>query len=70
MLSPPPISILLVDDQHSNVVALKAALTGVDCNVVTADSGRDALKCVLAQDFAVILLDVLVPGRMASRRPV
>src|ERR1700687_1085671 len=62
MPSPPPISVLLVDDEHSNVVALKAALDGVECRVVTADSGRDALKCVLAQDFAVILLDVRMPG--------
>ena len=59
---PPPISILLVDDEPSNVVALEAALASVDCSVVTAHSGLDALKCVLAQDFAVILLDVRMPG--------
>jgi signal transduction histidine kinase len=57
----PPLSVLLVDDRPGNVVALEAALAGVDCNLVRAHSGRDALKLVLAQDFAVILLDVYMP---------
>src|ERR1700682_5450448 len=57
MPSPHPISILAVDDQPRNVVALEAALASVDCGLVKAYSGRDALKCVLAQDFAVIVLD-------------
>src|SRR6266851_631145 len=57
----PPISILIVDDQPRNVVAMEAALSKVDCNLVSALSGRDALKCVLAQDFAVILLDIHMP---------
>src|SRR6266851_10249571 len=55
-------SILLVDDKPQNVVALKAALANVDGRLVTAHSGREALKCVLAQDFAVIVLDVHMPG--------
>jgi len=59
---PPAISILIVDDEPSNVVALEAALASVDCSLVTAHSGLDALKCVLAQDFAVILLDVRMRG--------
>jgi signal transduction histidine kinase len=57
-----PISILLVDDEPHNVVALEAALASVECNLVTAHSGLQALKCVLAQDFAVIVLDVHMPG--------
>ena len=59
---PHPVSILVVDDKPRNVLALLAALASVECNLVTAESGRDALKCVLTQDFAVILLDVHMPG--------
>jgi two-component system, sensor histidine kinase and response regulator len=59
---PPPISILVVDDQPRNVLALEVALARVDCNVVTAHSGREALKCLLTQDFAVIVLDIHMPG--------
>jgi CheY-like chemotaxis protein len=55
------ISILVVNDQPRDLVALKAALDGVECDLVTADSGHDALQCVLAQDFAVIVLDVRMP---------
>jgi two-component system sensor histidine kinase/response regulator len=58
---PQPISILVVDDQPRNLVALEAALASVDCSLLTANSGRDALKQVLAQDFAVIVLDVHMP---------
>src|SRR6185503_2664050 len=57
-----PISILLVDDQPRNVVAMQAALASIDCNLVTAHSGRDALKCLLNQDFAAIVLDIHMPG--------
>ena len=59
---PPPVSILLVDDEPRNVIALEAALSRADCGLVKAHSGSDALKCVLAQDFAVILLDVQMVG--------
>jgi signal transduction histidine kinase/CheY-like chemotaxis protein len=70
-----PISILVVDDQPRNLLALEAALANVDCHVVKARSGPDALKRVLAQDFAVILLDIQMPtmdgfetaGRIRSR---
>lgn len=62
MLLPHPPSILLVDDQPRNVVALEAALASVDCSLVTANSGRDALKRLLTQDFALIVLDVHMPG--------
>jgi diguanylate cyclase (GGDEF)-like protein/PAS domain S-box-containing protein len=61
MPPPRPISVLLVDDEPNNIVALEAALAGVDCRLVTASSGRDALKAILAQDFGVILLDVHMP---------
>ena len=56
-----PVRVLVVDDQMRNIVALEAALASIDCVVVRAQSGRDALRCSLAQDFAVILLDVHMP---------
>ena len=57
-----PISILIVDDEPRNLVALEAALASVDCSVRKANSGLEALKCLLVQDFAVILLDIHMPG--------
>jgi len=56
-----PVNILLVDDQPANLVALEAMLQRLGQNVVTAASGREALKHLLAEDFAVILLDVKMP---------
>jgi signal transduction histidine kinase len=55
------VNILLVDDQPANLVALEAMLQGLGQNLVRAGSGREALKQLLAQDFAVILLDVKMP---------
>ncbi len=56
------VNILLVDDRPENLFALDAALNGLDVNLVTANSGQQALRCVLNQDFAVILLDVQMPS--------
>jgi PAS domain S-box-containing protein len=56
------ISILLVDDQQANLFALEALLAGEDYSLVRASSGPEALRRVLSQDFALILLDVLMPG--------
>ncbi len=53
--------ILLVDDQPANLVALEAMLEGISPHIVTAASGREALKQLLGADFAVILLDVKMP---------
>ena len=54
--------ILLVDDKDENLVALEAALRPLDQDLVTARSGEEALRCLLNDDFAVILLDVQMPG--------
>jgi signal transduction histidine kinase len=56
------VSILLVDDDPSNLEALRAILECLNQNLVSASSGTEALRCVLARDFAVILLDVQLPG--------
>jgi CheY-like chemotaxis protein len=55
------ISILVVNDQPRDLLALQAALESVECELVTARSGHDALQSVLAQDFAVIVLDIDMP---------
>lgn len=55
-------SILIVDDRPEKLLALEAVLEELHQNIVRAYSGRDALRQVLAQDFAVILLDVNMPG--------
>jgi PAS domain S-box-containing protein len=55
-------SILLVDDEPDNLVALSAVLDPLGRNLVHATSGEDALRLLLRQDFAVILLDVRMPG--------
>ncbi|MCA1647316.1 MAG: response regulator [Chloroflexi bacterium] len=61
MTTPNPLSILLVDDDHRNVIALRAALSSFEGALVEAHSGMDALRCLLIQDFAVIVLDVHMP---------
>ena len=53
--------ILLVDDDERNLLALTEVLDGL-AEVVTATSGREALRRLLEGDFAVILLDVFMPG--------
>jgi PAS domain S-box-containing protein len=53
--------VLLVDDNAANLAALDSVLSGVDLELVTAQSGVEAMKRLLMGDFAVILLDINMP---------
>ncbi|MEA2451084.1 MAG: hypothetical protein QOG63_3016, partial [Thermoleophilaceae bacterium] len=55
-------SVLLVDDQPENLLALEAVLKPLGLRTVRATSGEEALRKLLHDDFAAILLDVQMPG--------
>ena len=57
-----PVNILLVDDRPENLLALEAILEPLGERLVRAGSGDEALRHLLASDFAAILLDVQMPG--------
>jgi CheY-like chemotaxis protein len=57
----PTTSILLIDDQPARLLTYEAILSDLDVECVRASSGREALKQLLARDFALILLDVNMP---------
>jgi signal transduction histidine kinase len=56
------VDILIVDDMPHKMLALEVVLSDLGQNLVKASSGKDALRLLLQQDFAVILLDVNMPG--------
>ncbi|HWO23997.1 MAG TPA: response regulator [Kofleriaceae bacterium] len=64
--SGPPITyardILVVDDNKANLIAIEAALAPLGRTLVLAHSGVEALARLLEQDFALIILDVMMPG--------
>ncbi len=57
-----PVGILLVDDNRENLVALEAVLEPLGERLVTAQSGEQALRALLREEIAVILLDVRMAG--------
>jgi len=61
MNTEPTANILVVDDDVSTLLATEALLSGPGRNIVTASSGTDALRHLLREDFALILLDVRLP---------
>jgi len=62
MTAIPKARILLVDDRAENLIALEAILASLGQELVRATSGEAALAALLADEFAVILLDVVMPG--------
>ena len=56
-----PARVLLVDDRHDNLVALQAVLEPLELELLTATSGTDALRLLLEEEVAAILLDVQMP---------
>lgn len=58
----PPVDILLVDDNPGKLMALQVALAPLGQNILTATSGEDALRLLMKQRFATIILDVNMPG--------
>jgi CheY-like chemotaxis protein len=62
MTAPRRARVLLVDDRRENLVALEAILQGMPVDPVAVGSGEEALKRLLNEDYAVILLDAQMPG--------
>jgi two-component system, NtrC family, sensor kinase len=60
-VEPSRVPVLIVDDVEANLVALRALLDGLGCEVVVAKSGNEALRQLLKREFAVLLLDVQMP---------
>jgi signal transduction histidine kinase len=58
----PQASILIVDDDRASIVAMQEILATLGARLVAASSGEEALRCVLEDDFAAILMDVKMPG--------
>src|ERR1700677_5141182 len=62
MPTEPQVNILMVDDTPSNLFVLEATLGELGQNLVRADSGVEALRQLLSDDFALILMYVQMPG--------
>jgi PAS domain S-box-containing protein len=60
--APKKVNVLVVDDTPESLLALEAILGGLDRNIIKVQSGQEALKCLLAQQVGVILLDVKMAG--------
>ncbi len=62
MISETKANVLLVDDRPENLLAMESILADLGQNLVRASSGREALRFLLLEDVALILLDVQMPG--------
>jgi PAS domain S-box-containing protein len=58
----PTTNVLLVDDSPANLLTLRAVLEEIGQNFIDAHSGEEAIEWARSEDFAVILLDVVMPG--------
>jgi two-component system sensor histidine kinase/response regulator len=56
------IQVLVVDDHRETLHAIQALLEAADRTIVTATSGEEALRCLMNGEYAVVLLDVIMPG--------
>jgi len=56
-----PVNILLVDDQPAKLLSYDAILSDLGENLIKANSGREALECLLKNEIAVVLVDVCMP---------
>jgi PAS domain S-box-containing protein len=61
MTNEPVANILIVDDDTKTLVAMEALLAGPGRKIVRAESGNEALRCLLREDFVLVLLDVRLP---------
>jgi signal transduction histidine kinase len=61
MTTPEKVNILLVDDQPQKLLSYDAILAPLGENLITAASGKEALEILLKRDFAVVLVDVVMP---------
>jgi CheY-like chemotaxis protein len=57
-----PVNILLVDDRPENLIALEATLKSREYKTFTANSGQEALDILAAEEIALVLLDIQMPG--------
>jgi CheY-like chemotaxis protein len=62
MTAPRRARVLMVDDRRENLIALEAILQGMPVDPIAVSSGEEALKRLLSEDYAVILLDAQMPG--------
>ena len=62
-------AVLMVDDDDRNLLALASVLEDLDADLVKASSGPEALRELLVRDFAVVLLDINMPGMDGIVRP-
>ena len=56
------VNILLVDDQPARLLSYESILAGLGQNLVSARSGTEALECMMREEYALVLLDVSMPG--------
>jgi DNA-binding response OmpR family regulator len=56
------IPVLLVDDDHDDLFALEATLEPLGLDIVKAESGDEALRLILQRDFAIVIMDLMMPG--------
>jgi PleD family two-component response regulator len=64
-----PVNILIVDDEPKNLTVLEAILDDPGYRLVRAESAEQALLALLADEFALLILDIRMPGVTGTCRP-